>query len=325
MKKAARLTYIWQQALMVIMFVIGILGMIFNEDQSAKAEYLFICVQSGLFLIISLAPFVLNKMKIDVPDFIYIFFIFFCLAHFFCGEILGFYVRFKWWDAMLHTVSGVMLALLSFSLINLLNGDENSFKLSMWFSMLFAFALAITIGVLWEIVEFIADSWFGSNMQRAYVSTHDGRGAPFIGQKALLDTMKDLILDSIGAAATCLTCGLLAKKKKLKNDDFYIIKKRKKFNPVSAETKTESVDVLTYDAAVEEVNTEENLIAREMAKFDEQETKAQETILTETKEKKIKVKVEEEKVNKTSKSKTSTSSKNKISTSVKITESKKNK
>ena len=42
MKKAARLTYIWQQALMVIMFVIGILGMLFNEDQAANAEYLFI-------------------------------------------------------------------------------------------------------------------------------------------------------------------------------------------------------------------------------------------------------------------------------------------
>lgn len=304
MKKAAKLTYIWQRALMVIMFVIGVLGMIFNEDQSAKAEYLFICVQSGLFLIISLVPFVLNKMQIDVPDFIYIFFICFCLAHFFCGEILGFYVRFKWWDVMLHTISGVMLALLSFSLINLLNDEDGSFKLSMGFSILFAFSLAVTIGVLWEVVEFIIDCWFGSNMQRAYVSTHDGRGAPFIGQKALLDTMKDLILDSIGAAITCVTCGFLARKKKLKNDDFSFIKKRKKFNPVSLEADTKNVDVLTYDAVVEEVNTNENLIAKELIALEEKEKKQAEKNSEEKQEdeKKPVQPVQEEKKVKTKKS-----------------------
>lgn len=282
MKKAARLTFIWQRVLMIIMFIIGVLGMIFNDDQSAKSEYLFICAQSGLFLIISLVPAVLNKMEIDVPDFVYIFFICFCLAHFFCGEILGFFVRFKWWDSMLHTLSGVMLALLSFSLINLLNKNEGNFKLSMGFAILFAFSLAVAIGVIWEIIEFAADSLFGLNMQRAYVSTHDGRGEPFVGQRALMDTMKDLILDSLGAAVTCVTCAIFAHKKKLKIEDFSFIKKRKKFEPAGAKTNTEGVDVLTFDSAVEEVNTQENLVAKELIKMEETEISTEDVLKEDT-------------------------------------------
>lgn len=269
MKKAARLTFIWQRVLMVIVFLIGVLGMIFNEDQSAKSEYLFISVQSGLFLIISLIPTILNKMEIDVPDFVYIFFIFFCLAHFFCGEILGFFVRFKWWDSVLHTFSGMMLALLSFSLINLLNKHDGNFKLNLGFACLFAFSLALAIGVVWEIIEFAADSWFGSNMQRAYVSTYEGRGEPFVGQRALLDTMKDLILDSIGAGIVCVTCAIFARKKKIRIEDLTFIKKRQKFVPVSEEV-AEKVEPLIYDSDIEKINTEQNLIAKELIELDKE-------------------------------------------------------
>ena len=271
MKKAARITFIWQRTLMVIVFLIGVLGMIFNDDQSAKSEYLFISVQSGLFLIVSLVPAILNKMEIDVPDFVYIFFICFCLSHFFCGEILGFFVRFKWWDSVLHTFSGMMLALLSFSLVSLLNKNDGNFKLSMGFAILFAFSLAIAIGVIWEIIEFAADSWFGSNMQRAYVSTYDGRGEPFVGQRALLDTMKDLILDALGAGIVCVICAIFAHKKKIKVEDLSFIKRRVKVTPAAPETKTENVNVLTFDAAVEEVNTEENLIAKELIELEKTE------------------------------------------------------
>ena len=53
---------------------------------------------------------------------------------------------------------------------------------------------SVTVGVLWEIVEFIIDTLVSSNMQR-YKDNYTG--APFLGRRALLDTMKDLILDTL--------------------------------------------------------------------------------------------------------------------------------
>lgn len=228
MKKPAKITFLWQRILMTVVFITGALGVLFNKDQSAKSEYLFICTQSAYFLIISFVPTFLKKLELDIPDYIYIIFIFFCLAHYFCGEILGFYVKIWWWDSFLHTFSGMMMALLSFSLINLLNNNSKDFKLSIGFMALFAFSLTLTIGVMWEIFEFANDSISGSNMQRAYVSTMNGRGEPLLGQAALADTMKDLILDSIGAGIVCIICVIAVCKNKIKVEDLSIIKKKQK-------------------------------------------------------------------------------------------------
>lgn len=237
MKKSTRLTYLWQRILMGVVFVVGALGVILNKDISVKSEYLFICAQSALFLIVSFLPNFLIKFKLDIPDFIYIIFIFFCLAHFFCGEILGFFVKIKWWDSALHTFSGMLIALLSFSLINLLNKNTEGFKLNIWFAALFAFSLTVTTGVIWEIIEYASDSFFGTNMQRAYVSTMNGRGEALLGQSALNDTMKDLMLDSIGAVVVCVVCIIAVCKKKINVEDLSFIRKKKNTDEViSGET-----------------------------------------------------------------------------------------
>lgn len=227
MKKFTRVTYIYHRILLGIVFIVSLIGMFLNEDHSVKSDYMFNCAQSGMFLIVSLLPVFLKKIDLDIPEFVYFLFICFCLAHFLFGEILGFFVKIKWWDAALHTFSGMLIALLSFSLINLLNKDNgNGFKLSLPFVVIFAFSVTLAIGVLWEILEFAFDSMFGLNMQRAYVSTMSGRGEPFVGTEALLDTMKDLILDSIGAATVCTVCAIFVLQKRVKIEDLTFIKKR---------------------------------------------------------------------------------------------------
>ena len=236
MKKGTKITYIWHRALMTIVFALSALGTLFNKDSSVKGEYLFVCVQSGLFLILTFLPSFLNKLDLDIPDFIYIIFILFCIAHFLCGEILGFFVKIKWWDSLLHTFSGMIIALLSFSLINLLNNYSKNFKLNIWFAAIFAFALTITIGVVWEIIEYTSDLWFNSNMQRAYVSTLSGRGEALLGQAALADTMKDLMLDALGAGLTCTLCIIAVYKKKINIEDLSFIKKRTQISVVHSDS-----------------------------------------------------------------------------------------
>ena len=78
MKKSVRITYITQRVLMSVVLLISILGVILNDDQSVKAEYGFNMAQCILFLIVSFLPNFLKRYRLDIPDAIYIIFIFFC-------------------------------------------------------------------------------------------------------------------------------------------------------------------------------------------------------------------------------------------------------
>ena len=92
------------------------------------------------------------------------------------------------------------------------------------------------IGVMWEIFEFASDSLVGTNMQRAYVSTTNGRGNPLLGQAALSDTMKDLILDAAGAAIMCSICGVAVYTNKIRLEDLSFIKKHGKVSAANHKT-----------------------------------------------------------------------------------------
>jgi len=89
-----------------------------------------------------------------------------------------------------------MLGALGFSLISILNNTkEIDLELSPFFISLFAFCFAVAAGAIWEIYEFSVDSLLTLNMQKYMLED----GTPLIGQEALADTMKDLIVDAISA------------------------------------------------------------------------------------------------------------------------------
>ena len=108
----------------------------------------------------------------------------FIFASLFLGEYHGYYTRFWWWDALLHTASGFILGILGFLLVHVMNEKEElELHMKPAFVALFAFLFAIGIGTLWEIFEFTMDNLFGLNMQKS----------------GLVDTMTDLIVDAVGA------------------------------------------------------------------------------------------------------------------------------
>ena len=55
--------------------------------------------------------------------------------------------------------------------------------------------MQLHLGVVWEIYEFTFDGLLGLNMQKFALEG----GADLIGRAALVDTMKDLIVDCLGA------------------------------------------------------------------------------------------------------------------------------
>lgn len=120
------------------------------------------------------------------------------------GEMNGFYDKIPWWDTMLHTTSGVILGLVGFLFVYLLNekGDKNV-NLSPIFVIIFAFCFALTMGVFWEFFEYGADRLLGFNMQKFRMPGQDG----------LVDTMEDLIVDTIGAIIACIGGWIYMKQK----------------------------------------------------------------------------------------------------------------
>ena len=111
--------------------------------------------------------FVDKQLHIEMPTTLEIIIILFIFSAEILGEIQEYYLIFDHWDAMLHTINGFLMAAIGFSLIDILNQNENfSMSLSPVFVAVFAFCFSMTIGVLWEFFEFGADWFFQTDMQK---------------------------------------------------------------------------------------------------------------------------------------------------------------
>ena len=199
-KKARRL-YIFLRIAMTFVLILNIIVALTTKDNEERVEQAwFVAMQSFMFIVFSFVPYIVKKTwKLYVPSVMQIVFLIFTILHIILGEIQSFYIIYKWWDSMLHTMSGSLLVILGFSIVNLINLDkEGNKRLPNVFVVIFSFTFAITLGVLWEIFEFSMDGLVGTNMQR-YLESNTKE--PFIGRDALKDTMKDFILNNLGALA----------------------------------------------------------------------------------------------------------------------------
>lgn len=106
----------------------------------------------------------------------------------FLGTALQFYDRFYWWDTVLQTSSGFLLGIVGFIALFVLNGvDLRPEGMRPSFIAVFGFTFAVTLGVFWEIYEFVADSLVPSlDMQ--------------VRATGVTDTMVDMIVNAVGAA-----------------------------------------------------------------------------------------------------------------------------
>ncbi|MBC7142492.1 MAG: hypothetical protein H5U18_10110 [Rhodobacteraceae bacterium] len=106
----------------------------------------------------------------------------FVFATIFLGEAFDFYNRLWWWDILLHGGSALAFGLIGFLFAFMLfEGDR--YAAPAWAIAFVSFCFALSIGAMWEIFEFAMDQLFGLNMQK----------------NGLVDTMGDLIVDTLGA------------------------------------------------------------------------------------------------------------------------------
>ena len=133
-------------------------------------EHCFTCV---LTLILFLVPnFLEKKLKVTMPQTLEVIIILFIFSAQMLGELRAFYLKFPWWDTMLHTMNGFLMAAIGFSLVDILNENENfKFDLSPMFIAVVSFCFSMTIGVLWEFFEFFADIVMEMDMQKDTIIT----------------------------------------------------------------------------------------------------------------------------------------------------------
>lgn len=131
----------------------------------------FLCLLSLILFFIPI--FIKRKFKIELPNTLEIIILLFIFSAEILGEINNFYNIIPYWDTVLHTINGFLAAGVGFSLIDLLNKNITSIKLSPLFVAIVSFCFSMTIGVLWEFYEYISDnSLLHTDMQKDRIVTN---------------------------------------------------------------------------------------------------------------------------------------------------------
>jgi uncharacterized membrane protein len=138
---------------------------------------------SALVLLLTFIPsFIERSIKVYIPFELELSATVFVYVTLFLGDLHNYYTRFSWWDLVAHAGSSLVIGLVGFIFLFVLY-QRDKVRARPITLVLFSFCFALAIGALWEIVEFALDTTLGLNMQKS----------------GLVDTMTDLIVNTIGA------------------------------------------------------------------------------------------------------------------------------
>lgn len=226
-------------------------------------EGVFTCILTLLLLLIP--SFLKGALRISIPPLFESIIYLFIFSANILGELAHFYAHIPIWDTMLHTLNGFLFAAVGYSAVDLLNRSSKKIKLSPLYLTLVAFCVSMTIGVLWEFFECGMDLFFGTDMQKDFlvdtirstkldptnnqnvivvkdivnttITTRSGEVTVIDGgylDIGILDTMKDLFVNFIGAIVFCIF-GFIYEKVGCKNKTAAMVVEGLKIRPASEE------------------------------------------------------------------------------------------
>lgn len=247
-------------------------------------EGVFTCVLTLLLLLIP--SFLKGALRISIPPLFESIIYLFIFSANILGELAHFYAHIPIWDTMLHTLNGFLFAAVGYSAVDLLNRSSKKIKLSPLYLTLVAFCVSMTIGVLWEFFECGMDLFFGTDMQKDFIvdtirstkldptnnqnvivvkdivnttiTTQSGQVTVIDGgylDIGILDTMKDLFVNFIGAIVFCIF-GFIYEKVGRKNKTAAMVVEGLKIRPASEEEIKEMKD--NKQAAIDESKQKKN-------------------------------------------------------------------
>ena len=156
----------------LIHFTLSALVILVLVARLIRRDYyaVFLCVLT--LLLFNIPVFVDRKLKIKLPNALEVIILLFVFSAEILGEIGSFYTYIAWWDTMLHTINGFLMAAIGFSLIDILNNNPRfHISLSPVFVAVVAFCFSMTIGVVWEFFEFGMDQLALTDMQKDSIVT----------------------------------------------------------------------------------------------------------------------------------------------------------
>ena len=159
------------------------------------------------------------------------------------GEIGDYYQRFAFFDVLLHAANGYMFAAFGFCLLPLFEKKKRQrYGISAGFLSFVAFCFSMTVGTFWELFEYTVDLLLHTDMQKdtlvqsvhsvkisengellhiadiakTEIWTQDGVRFSVLGylDVGIVDTMKDLAVNALGAILFCVIGYLYLKRKK---------------------------------------------------------------------------------------------------------------
>ena len=206
MKKSHILTYSIAMVLMLASYLYY--TTVFITGSMTLYLHSFHLVGIALILLPFLFELIIRK---ELPLLISIGFYIFIFMSQIMGSAYQFYTNYPVWDLLAHGFSGALIVFFFAWLSKPVLEKE-----SIVYQLLYLVGVSILVGVLWEIVEFCGDCWFGMNNQ-----VFRENGIPFVGQDAVKDTMYDLIVDLIGCCVgsiIVIIVNRLEKSKKVKDE-----------------------------------------------------------------------------------------------------------
>ncbi len=148
-------------------------------------------------LLLTVPGFIQTTFHVELPTTLEIIIYLFIFATEILGEIDQYYLKYEYWDVMLHTLNGFLAAAIGYSMVTLLNEWENiEFQLSPLFTAVVAFCFSMTIGVVWEFFEFGMDTFFGLDTQKdTFIETIRSVSLLDNGHMKVIDQIKDVTVN----------------------------------------------------------------------------------------------------------------------------------
>lgn len=156
-----------------------------------------------LMIIIALTPMMLRRIGIPFPRPLGTALVMFCFCALMLGDVADFYGQFEWWDMLLHGLSGILLGIAAYTIIETVCAKvlpDGSAKPSPILVAIWIICFVLAVGALWEMMEYVTDGLLDLNSQQFLESggTFD-ETVPLQGREALRDTMEDMLLNLAGS------------------------------------------------------------------------------------------------------------------------------
>jgi len=176
-----------------IIIILDLIGLILIINKKLDCTVL----KWFLLSISVIIPDVLSKLKISIKTNIELLYLILIFLSFTLGRIYNIYETIKWYDTLVHFMSGKLTFIFGLIILK----KMNKYDKKILFNVLFSIMMTITLAALWELTEFGIDKVLHKDMQDVIKTGVD-------------DTMKDILVAILSALLVIITYIYETKKKK---------------------------------------------------------------------------------------------------------------